>query len=118
MNGIIIFIGLIFILFIGRALFTPLILSLFIWYLINSVAAYYRKVMPWRESWGAGAASFALAIASIGWFVYVFIMQIRPMFVVLATRLPEIQHRLYDSIAHLAGQFGIELSISAIPNIG
>jgi len=46
MNSILVFIGAIFILFVGRTIFIPLLIAVFLWYLINAIAAYYRKVLP------------------------------------------------------------------------
>ena len=46
MNGLILFAGLILLLWIGSSIFIPLLVATFLWYLINATATYYRKLFP------------------------------------------------------------------------
>lgn len=46
MNGIIIFCGLVVLLWFGRSILIPLLVAIFLWYLINAIAAYFRKILP------------------------------------------------------------------------
>ena len=138
MNGIIVFLGLLFILYIGRAIFVPLLLAAFLWYLLNAISSYYRKIMPFykfifgksemvREcraqpsrpncySVLAGRVfdilSMLLSLATFGGLLYLFIAQIQPMFVKLAGRLPEIQHRLRDLVEYAGSSFGMSFADS------
>ena len=78
MNNLVFFIALIFFLWIGRSLFIPLLFATFLWYLLNAIAAYYRKIMPcYKTSTGSckvptklynitsGILSFATVIKSL-----------------------------------------------------
>ena len=46
MNGIIVFAGLILFLWLGRSILIPLLIAAFLWYLMNAISDYYRKVLP------------------------------------------------------------------------
>jgi predicted PurR-regulated permease PerM len=126
MNGLIVFIAMILILIAGRALFVPILVAAFLWYLINAISAYYRKVLPYRNfiskkippakkvfDW----LSFALSVATFGGLVYMFAIHIRPMFEQLVTRLPEIQAKLYLLGDYIAGYFGGNFDRSVLPDI-
>ena len=138
MNGIIIFLGLLFILYIGRAIFVPLLLAAFIWYLINAIAAYYRKVMPFKKILDSSfvsrisphasrftphatrffdALAMILSLATLGGLIYAFVTQIQPMFAQLLSHLPEIQNRLIALAEYFSGSFGFTLPANAMPNI-
>jgi len=116
MNGLIVFIGLFFILYIGQKIFIPLIVAVFIWYLLNAIAAYYHKIMPWRKSWFAGAMSFFLSIATFGALVYFFVTQIHPAIVGMMGRIPDIQLKLGALQTYLSAQFGVHLGTDWIPS--
>ncbi|MCL2331641.1 MAG: AI-2E family transporter [Proteobacteria bacterium] len=142
MNGIIVFLGLLFILYIGRTIFVPLILAAFIWYLINAIAAYYRKIMPFKKTAeeklrsarrpallryaGTGASRVAtyffdalamvLSIATFGGLIYAFVTQIRPMFAQLLSHMPEIQARLQTLVGYIGDSFGLPVSGNIVPN--
>ena len=127
MNGIIIFLGLVFILHIGRAIFIPLIVAAFIWYLLNAISAYYRKVLPFQKinplkpktrEFVFDILSKLLSLATFGGLVYVFMTQIRPAFAALAMRLPEIAERLRGIQDYIAQSFGIQLNASILPDAG
>lgn len=126
MSGIIVFIGFVFFLWIGRTILIPLLIATFLWYLINAVAAYYRKLVPIKilrdkthpiiyttTEWIA----ILLAAATFGAMVYVFITQIRPMTDELIAALPELQIKLTNFGEYLANRFGFTLDASQIPNL-
>jgi len=127
MNGIIIFLGLIFILYIGRTIFIPLIVAAFIWYLLNAIAAYYRKVLPFQKidpkrtktgNYIFDVTSFLLSLATFGGLVYMFMTQVRPAFAALVTRLPEISERLSILQSNIFHQWGINLNTNMLPDTG
>lgn len=118
MNSIIIFIGSIVLLYLGRTLFLPLLVAAFFWYLLNAIAAYYRKALPWRSSRAMGVLSGLMSLATFGGLVYAFTTHIRPMFAGLIARLPEIQQRLLALQAYLSDQFGIAFNESMLPDTG
>ncbi|MDR1361157.1 MAG: AI-2E family transporter [Rickettsiales bacterium] len=132
MNGLIGFIGILIILIAGRSIFIPLLVAIFLWYLINAIAAYYRKVMPFAEifkktkiinpkseipgrvfNWLAMILSFA----TFGGLVYLFITRIRPMFAQFSAKLPEIQTKLHQLADYFAGYFGASFDPNSLPNI-
>lgn len=116
MNGIITFLGVLALLYIGRSVFVPVLLAAFIWYLINAIATYYRKIMPARESFVAGAASMTLSLATFGGILFLLVTQIQPMFARLMTHLPDIQNRLQMLVNYLSDSFGISL-LDRIPEL-
>lgn len=116
MNGIIIFIGVLFILFLGRSIFTPILLATFIWYLINSISAYYRRAMPHKKCAAWDVTAFTLSLATVGGLIYAFITRIRPMFGALIARLPEIQQKLQMIVSYTSNTFGINMSNQIVPN--
>ena len=46
MNGIILFLSLLLVLWLGRSILIPLLVATFLWYLINATATYIRKLFP------------------------------------------------------------------------
>ncbi|MDR0741806.1 MAG: AI-2E family transporter [Rickettsiales bacterium] len=125
MNGLLLFGGVIFILWLGRAIFVPVVVAAFLWYLINAISAYYRKALPYRDKtkgkkilpiifdWGAGI----LSLATFSGLIYMFITQIRPMFAQLIARLPDIQQKLALLGDYLTGYFGLSFPLDSAPNI-
>ena len=125
-NGLILFVGIIFILWLGRSIFIPLLVATFLWYLVNAISAYYRKVFPFKKvqdnrypipsrvfDW----TSNILAAATIAGFIYLFITQIRPMSGELIAALPAMQARLLNMAEFLSAQMGVHFDASLIPNI-
>jgi len=125
-NGLIFFIGLIFFLWLGRPIFIPLLIATFMWYLINAISSYYRKIFPFNkvrdDAYPVPAKIFnwtshILAAVTIGGVIYLFITQIRPMYGELIARLPEIQDRFMKLAEYVSARFGMKLDASLIPNI-
>lgn len=126
MNGLLFFTGVIFMLWLGRAIFIPILVAAFIWYLINAISAYYRKAMPFRKP-DPKKVSFLsrlfdwiskiLSVATFGGLTYLFITQIRPMFSELIVALPEIQQKMIMLGDYISGFFGFSFNAESLPNI-
>ncbi len=127
MNGLILFTGVVFLLWLGRVILVPLLVATFLWYLINAISAYCRKVLPFRDDDARTAHGFLSAMfdwlsncIGIGALVglgYLFVTQVRPMFLELIAALPAIQGKLVDLGAMLSASLGVKFDMSIIPNI-
>lgn len=127
MNGLLLFVGVIFFLWLGRPILIPLFIAMFLWYLVNAIATYYRKIMPFKPCTYTATCtpkskvfdyiSLILAVLTLCEIVYLFITQIQPMFRELIFALPEIQERLIDLGRYLSGLFGYKLDMSLVPNL-
>ncbi len=126
MHGMIFFLLLITFLWLGRTILIPLLVATFFWYLINAIASYYRKVMPYRHpaeprdekrarafDW----LSSLLALGTICALIYMFATQVRPMFSELLGALPEIQHKLVELGDYMSASIGLRFDASMVPNI-
>ena len=126
MHGIIIFTLFIFLLWIGRSILIPLLIAAFLWYLMNAISDYYRKVLPfqtpqtksektyWRIfNWVSNLAS----LATICFVIYLFITQIKPMFSELVSILPTLQDKLTQFGTYLSNSVGLKFDANMIPNI-
>ena len=122
MNGLILFAGLILLLWIGSSIFIPLLVATFFWYLINATATYYRKIFP-REPRHHGVAIFfditshVLSIATYIGLIYLFATRVRPMFGEILPAIPEIQDKLNDTWQYIDKTFGLDISGVAMPSI-
>lgn len=116
-NGILLFAGIIFFLWLGRPIFIPLLMAVFLWYLINAISAYYRKVLPQTPMRIFNWISRACAVGTIGVVIYLFITQIRPMYEELIRALPMIQARLMILAQYASEQLGMTFDATLIPNI-
>lgn len=117
MNKLILFIGTIFILWIGRDIFIPICIAAFFWYLINAISAYYRKAMPYNDYKISGFLSKLLAIATFIFLIYMFITQINPMFSELFGNVTEIQSKLNLMTDYLGGMFDLSVSSANLMNL-
>lgn len=125
MNGIITFIALIFLLWVGRSILIPLLIATFLWYLMNAISDYYRKVLPyktptpehkfWHKTFNM-IAHIATLITVLG-IGYLFVTQIKPMFSELFTKLPTLQTKLVEFGAYLSNSVGIKFDANILPNI-
>ncbi len=125
MNGIITFIALIFLLWVGRSILIPLLIATFLWYLMNAISDYYRKVLPyktptpehkfWHKTFNF-IAHIATLITVLG-IGYLFVTQIKPMFSELLTKLPALQTKLVEFGAYLSNSVGIKFDANILPNI-
>lgn len=126
MNSIIIFAGLIFLLWFGRSILIPLLIATFLWYLMNAISDYYRKVLPYRDSsdtqhkiWHNvfNFISHIATLFTVGIIVYLFITQIKPMFSELVAMLPTLQTKLVDFGIYLSNSVGMNFDTKLLPNI-
>ena len=126
MNKFITFMVLILCLWIGRSLFIPILFAAFLWYLLNAITTYYRKIMPCYKSdndacrikskiydWVSGILSFA----TIGGIVFLFATQIKPMFWELYNATPVLQQKLLTFSEFISTKIGISLDLNLVPNL-
>ena len=127
MHNLITFIALIFCLWIGRSIFIPLLFATFLWYLLNALASYYRRIMPCYKTdkgscnlyllkfynWVSGT----LAFATVAGFIYLFATQIEPMLIELYNSTPVLQQKLLTFSHFLSQKIGIKIDINLIPNL-
>jgi predicted PurR-regulated permease PerM len=125
MNGLLLFVGVIFILWLGSSIFIPVVIAAFLWYLINAISAYYRKAMPYKNKKKDNKVlsitfdwlSNILSLATFAGLIYLFATQIRPMFAELMVRMPDIQNKFTLLTDYLTSYFGISFSLDNLPNI-
>ena len=118
MNGILLFAGAVFVLWLGSSIFIPLLVATFLWYLINAMSTYYRKLFP--ENGNKILFTFLSNVLSLGTFVgliYLFVTHVRPMFSELLVAMPGIQAGLNSLWNYISNTLGIDLTNIAIPNI-
>ncbi len=122
MNKIIIFISSIFLLWIGRSIFIPLLIAGFLWYLMNAMSDYYRRALPTHKDkqlqnhifdWIANITTL-ITVCLVG---YLFTTQIRPMFSELLAALPALQTKLTEFGTYLSNSIGLTFDANMIPNI-
>ena len=122
MNGLLLFAGLILLLWIGSSIFIPLLVATFLWYLINATATYYRKIFPinLKHHWVTvflNITSHVLSIATYVGLIYLFATRVRPMFGEILPAIPEIQNKLNILWQYIDDTFGLDISGIAMPSI-
>lgn len=126
MNGIILSILTIFILWVGRPILIPFFVAVFLWYLVNAIATYYRKILPFRNVKDCkycglhctfNFISTLLSIATLGGIIALIATQIKPMFSELYSVLPEIQSKFILFNEYISKSLNIKLGTSLLPNI-
>ncbi len=126
MHGIIIFTAAIFFLWIARSILIPLLIAAFLWYLMNAISDYYRRVFPYRTptnrhdkiwSYIFDWISYLGTILTLAGIIYLFATQIRPMFSELFAALPAIQDKITALGTYLSESMGIKFDANMIPNI-
>ena len=126
MNGIIVFTGLVVLLWFGRSILIPLLVAIFLWYLINAIAEYYRKLMLFSFCKKLcpkflpdlfKILSILLSAFSLGYLFYTFATQINPMFSELVARIPEIQNKLFTLGTYIFNSLGLNFDINIFPNL-
>ncbi len=118
MNGILLFAGAVFLLWLGSSIFIPLLVATSLWYLINAMSTYYRKLFP--ENGNKILFTFFSNILSIVTFVgliYLFVTRVRPMFSELLVAIPGIQTGLNSLWNYISNTLGLNLTDIAVPNI-
>lgn len=121
MHAMIFFLLLLGLLWIGRSIFIPFLVALFLWYMINVIAAGFRQFLPYH-----GKSSFVehtldwvarlLSIGAIGFIIYLFVTHIRPMFTQLQIALPVLQDKLLSAMNYLSSSFGVSMDTNLMPN--
>ncbi|MBR3510641.1 MAG: AI-2E family transporter [Alphaproteobacteria bacterium] len=126
MHSLVFFISLMFCLWIGRSIFIPLLFAAFLWYLINAISAYYRKIMPcYKDKNGACALpskmfniiSNILSFGTIFGVIYLFATQIKPMLSELYNATPILQQKLLSFSNFISTKIGIGFDIDLMPNL-
>lgn len=126
MNNLVFFIALIFLLWIGRSIFIPLLFATFLWYLLNAIAAYYRKIMPcYKMRTGSckiptklyNFISVILSFATFGGVIYLFATQIKPMLAELYQSTPVLQQKLLEFSNFISDKIGVNIDMNLIPNL-
>lgn len=127
MNGIILFIGLLLILWLGRSILIPLLVATFLWYLINAIATYFRKLFPFnsdekRKTKPIVATIFdwtsnILAVFVMCVLMYFFVTQIQPMFRELVAALPGLQNKIVQFSHYVSQSIGLNFDANMLPNV-
>ena len=126
MHNLVFFIALIFILWIGRSIFIPLLFAAFLWYLLNAISVYYRKIMPcYKTTSGSckipnriySVLSHVLSFATVSGVIYLFATQIKPMLIELYHATPVLQQKLFVFSNFLSDKIGFDIDINLIPNL-
>lgn len=127
MNGLVLFIGGMFLLWLGRSILIPLLVATFLWYLINAIATYCRMILPLHSSIQRVGNHFIarvfdwvaniISVAALAGLLYLFATQVRPMFSELLVALPAIQHKLVDFGIVLSDAIGVRFDASLLPNV-
>lgn len=119
-------IALMFCLWIGRSLVIPFLFAAFLWYLINALASYYKRIMPcgYRQECSCqtttvfyDCVSKILAIGTVIIFLVLFATQIKPMLLELYTSTPILQQRLLDFYHFVTVKTGFTLDKNLIPDL-
>ena len=126
MNGLIVFGAIILLLWIGRSIFIPLLFAAFLWYLVNAISEYFRRIFPYKlprtryeRIWDMifYSISYTASLAVIFGITYLFATQVKPMFSELASALPAIQDKLISFGNYLSSSVGLKFDANMIPNI-
>lgn len=127
MNGLVLFVGGMFLLWLGRSILIPLLMATFLWYLINAIATYCRMILPLHSSIQRVGNHFIarvfdwvaniISVAALAGLLYLFATQVRPMFSELLVALPAIQHKLVDFGIVLSDAIGVRFDASLLPNV-
>ena len=127
MNNLIWIIGLVLILWLGRSIFIPLLVATFLWYLINAIATYVRKIFPLNDENSRASRPMAarmydwtsniLAVLAMCGLIYFLATQIQPMYKELVAALPGLQEQFVKFGNYLSNSLGITFDASMLPNI-
>ena len=118
MNGVLLFAGAIFILWLGSSIFIPLLVATFLWYLINATATYYRKLFPdTKHTTFFNIISNILSVGTFAGLIYLFATHVRPMFSELLVAIPDIQAGLTSMWNYVSVKLGIDINDIPIPNV-
>ncbi len=121
MHTMIFFLLLIVFLWLGRSIFIPFLIALFLWYMINVIAAGFRQFMPrfQHPTWVGRLLDWAsriLSIGTIGFVIYLFAKHIHPMFAQMQGVLPLLQDKLFTAMDFMSDSLGLSLDAQILPN--
>ncbi len=121
MHAMIFFLLLLGFLWLGRSIFIPFLVALFLWYMINVIAIGFRQFMPQQNKSTILAhmldwVARLMSIGAIGFVIFLFAKHIRPMFTQLQVALPVLQDKLLSVMDFLSGSLGISLDTNLLPN--
>lgn len=111
MDKIIAFASVVLALRFGRALIIPITTAVFLCYLTNAIAVYYKKLV------GIDWVSRVLSATSLLGIFYLFVTQIQPMFLELRAKMPEITIGIERILASFSNLVGIKMSFPDMPNM-
>ena len=121
MHAMIFFLLLLGFLWLGRSIFIPFLVALFLWYMINVIASGFRQFFPYH-----GKSVFLervldwiarlMSIGTIGFIIYLFATHIKPMFTQLQIALPVLQDKLLTVIDYMSGSLGMSMDTNLLPN--
>ena len=125
MHSIVLFISLIFCLWIGRSIFIPLLFATFVWYLLNALTSYYRRIMPCYKTDSCNmylsktynVLSYLLSFTTVFAFIYLFATQVKPMLIELYNSTPILQQKLLVFSDFIAQKTGFTIDMNLIPNL-
>lgn len=118
MTGLILFLGTMLLLYLGRPILIPLLVATFVWYLLNATASYYRRAMLYHGR--ARVLDFIagfLSLATFGFLIFLFATQISPTFSEMMHQLPAIQSKFALLADYLSAQFGITFGLQYLPDL-
>lgn len=126
MHNFITVIAVIFCLWIGRSLFIPILIAAFLWYLINAITAYYRRIMPCYKTTDDSCKIYSrvynfvalfLSFLTLFCVIFLFATQVKPMLIELYHATPILQQRLISFSHFISNKIGIETDLNLIPNL-
>lgn len=122
MNKFFTLICIMFLLWVGRSILIPILIAGFLWYLMNAMSDYYRRIFPTQNisklsSYIYNGISYIASLATVCGIVLLFITQIKPMFIELAGALPGLQDKLINLGHYLSESIGITFDAKMLPNI-
>lgn len=108
-------------LWLGRSIFIPFLVALFLWYMVNVIADYFRLILPYKQETSFKSRVFdwvsrILSIGTIGFIIGLFATHIHPMFAQLQGALPVLQAKLLAATDYISTSFGISLDSNILPN--
>lgn len=126
MNKLLAFCATVLLLWVGRSIFIPILVAAFLWYLINAISDYFRRIFPFRTPkkkneriWNFvfNTIAYIMSLFAICAVTYLFATQIKPMFSELVAALPAIQEKLTIFGNYLSASIGLKFDTNMIPNI-
>ena len=121
MHTMIFFLLLIGFLWLGRSIFIPFLVALFLWYMINVIASGFRQFMPQYKKPSFMGRTFdwvsrILSVGAIVFSIYLFATHIHPMFAQLQAALPVLQDKLFTVMDYMSDSLGMSLDADILPN--